>query len=101
MNENITMNADNIYIKTKMKHDGVHVFIDGELKLIVDNDPDDLIIRTPSSGSSRTMFSVDDAVVEVFGACDRQEQLGLVALLSMCIFSSFEDQSEFINRISQ
>lgn len=92
---------DNIYIKTKMKTEGVHVYIDGELKLIVDNDPEDLIIRTPSSGYSHTMFSVDEAVTEVFGAVDRQEQLGLVALLSVCIFSSFEDQDDFINRISQ
>ena len=95
------MNMDNIYVRTRMKPDGVHVYLDGELKLIVDNDPDDLIIRTPFNGSSHTMFSLDEAVTEVFGAVDRQQQLGLTTLLGICIFSCFEEQDNFVNRISQ
>jgi len=91
-------------ITTQMRADGVHVFVNDELALIVENDPDELIIRTPSdgfAGSSHLMFSVDEAVEEVFGALDRQQKLGLNVILSVCIFSQFEEQDKFVNRISQ
>ena len=87
-----------------MKPEGLHVSIDGELALIVDNDPDDLIMRIPSDGYSHPaplMFSVDAAIQELFGSLDRQQYLGLSAILSMVIFSGFDEQSKFINRVSQ
>ena len=93
-----------VEIRTTMEVDGIHLFVNEELVLIVDNDPVDLVMRTPSDGSlgnSRTMFSVDDAVEEIFGANDTQRHLGLVTILSLCIFSALEEQNKFINRISQ
>ena len=93
-----------IEVRTAMEVDGVHLFVNEELVLLIDNDPDDLVMRTPSDGSlgtSRTMFSVDDAVEEIFGANPTQRHLGLVTIISVCIFSAFEEQNKFINRISQ
>ena len=87
-----------------MKPEGLHVSIDGELALIVDNDPDDLIMRIPSDGYSHPaplMFSIDAAIQELFGSLDRQQYLGLSTILSMVIFSGFDEQSKFINRVSQ
>ena len=87
-----------------MKPEGLHVSIDGELALIVDNDPDDLIMRIPSDGYSHPaplMFSIDAAIQELFGSLDRQQYLGLSTILSMVIFSAFDEQSKFVNRISQ
>lgn len=87
-----------------MKPEGLHVSIDGELALIVDNDPDDLIMRIPSDGFSHPaplMFSIDAAIQELFGSLDRQQYLGLSTILSMVIFSGFDEQSKFINRVSQ
>ena len=87
-----------------MKPEGLHVSIDGELALIVDNDPDDLIMRIPSDGYSHPaplMFSVDAAIQELFGSLDRQQYLGLSTILSMVIFSAFDEQSKFVNRVSQ
>ena len=87
-----------------MKPEGLHVSIDGELALIVDNDPDDLIMRIPSDGFSHPaplMFSIDAAIQELFGSLDRQQYLGLSTILSMVIFSAFDEQSKFINRVSQ
>ena len=87
-----------------MKPEGLHVSIDGELALIVDNDPDDLIMRIPSDGYSHPaplMFSIDAAIQELFGSLDRQQYLGLSTILSMVIFSAFDEQSKFINRVSQ
>lgn len=86
-------------ITTRMKPDGVHVYVDGELELIVENDREDLIMRTPSNGY--LMHRVDDAVTEIFGPLDRQEQLGLVVILGVTIFSAFEEQDKFINTIAQ
>ena len=93
-----------IEIRTTMETDGVHLFVNEELVLIIDNDPEDLVMRTPSDGflgSSRTMFRVDDAVEEIFGANSTQRHLGLVTIISMCIFSALEEQDKFIHRISQ
>ena len=87
-----------------MKPEGLHVSIDGELALIVDNDPDDLIMRIPSDGYSHPallMISIDAAIQELFGSLDRQQYLGLSTILSMVIFSAFDEQSKFINRVSQ
>ena len=87
-----------------MKPEGLHVSIDGELALIVDNDPDDLIMRIPSDGYSHPaplMFSIDAAIQELFGSLDRQQYLGLSTILSKVIFSGFDEQSKFINRVSQ
>jgi len=91
-------------ITARMKPDGLHVFVDEELALIVENDPDDLVLRTPSNGcigSPHLMFSIDDAVTELFGALDRQNQLGLNVILSVVIFSAFEEQEKFTRTISQ
>jgi len=93
-----------IEVRTTMEVDGVHLFVNEELVLLIDNDPEDLVMRTPSDGSlgtSRTMFSVDDAVEEIFGANPTQRHLGLVTIISLCIFSAFEEQNKFVNRISQ
>ena len=93
-----------VEIRTAMKVDGIHLFVNEELVLIIDNDPEDLVMRTPSNGClscSRTMFSVDDAVEEIFGANPTQRHLGLVTIISLCIFSAMEEQDRFINRISQ
>ena len=86
-----------------MEADGVHIHVDGELKLIVENDPYDLVIRTPTDDScaSRLMFTLGDAVDEVFGAVSRQEHLGLVATLAITTFSMFEEQEKFTNTLSQ
>jgi hypothetical protein len=93
----------NSEITATMEVDGVHILVDGELKLIVENDPYDLLIRTPSDEFSvgRLMFSIDDAVDEVFGALERQEYLGTVAIISVTVFSMFEEQNKYINTISQ
>jgi hypothetical protein len=90
-------------ITASMEVDGVHIHVDGELKLIVDNDPYDLLIRTPADDSyaGRLMFSLSDAVEEVFGAVSRQEHLGLVATLAITTFSMFEEQEKFTNQLSQ
>ena len=94
-----------IEVRTTMEVDGVHLFVNEELVLLIDNDPEDLVMRTPPLngciGDSRTMFSVDDAVEEIFGANPTQRHLGLVTIISLCIFSALEEQNKFINRISQ
>lgn len=90
-------------ITASMEVDGVHIHVDGGLRLIVENDPYDLLIRTPAddSYSGRLMFSLDDAVDEVFGSVTRQEHLGLVATLAITTFSMFEEQEKFTNTLSQ
>lgn len=93
------MNISETEITARMKPEGVHVLVNGELALVVDNDPDDLVMRTPSDGY--LMFKIDDAVSELFGSLDRQEQLGLNVILAVVIFSAFEEQEKFINTISQ
>ena len=89
---------------TSMKPEGLHVEIDGELALIVENDTDDLVMRIPSCGccpQAPLLFSIDAAIQELFGSLDRQQYLGLTTILSLVIFSGFEEQDKFINRISQ
>jgi len=87
-----------------MKADGLHIKMDGELVLIVENDPDDLVMRVPSDGNSHPaplMFSVDDAIQELFGSLDRQQYLGLSTILSMVIFSGFEEQEKLLHTTAQ
>lgn len=87
-----------------MNPDGLHILIDGETRLIVDNDPDDLVMRIPSDGYSHPaplMFSIDAAIQELFGSLNRQQYLGLSTILSICIFSAFEEQDKFANTVSQ
>jgi len=90
-------------ISASMEVDGVHIHVDGELRLIIENDPYDLLIRTPTDDacSGRLMFTLGDAVDEVFGSVTRQEHLGLVATLAITSFSMFEEQEKHINQISQ
>lgn len=86
-------------ITARMKPDGVHVYVDGELELTVENDPYDLVMRIPSTGF--LMFKVDDAVTEIFGALNTQEYLGLVTLLGMVIYTAFEEQDKFLQTTAQ
>ena len=102
---NTTMkNKYNHEFNASMKPDGLHIKINGETRLIVENDPDDLVMRVPSDGYSHPaplMFSIDDAIQELFGSLDRQQYLGLSTILSMVIFSGFEEQEKFLHTTAQ
>jgi len=91
--ENTMSTLSDFTITANMDVDGVHVTVNDCLSMIVDNDPDDLIIRLPHLGER--VHSVEEAVSIIFGATNRQEHLGMCALLSICIFQCFEDQGTF------
>ena len=93
------MNITETEIVTRMKPEGVHVIVNDTLELIVENDPFDLVMRVPSDGS--LMFTLDEAVSHIFGSLNRQDYLGMVTLLGIVIFSAFEEQLDYVNRISQ
>ena len=104
MNNTIKKKPMEHEFNASMKPDGLHIKMDGELVLIVENDPDDLVMRVPSDGYSHPaplMFSVDDAIQELFGSLDRQQYLGLSTILSMVIFSGFEEQEKFLHTTAQ
>ena len=104
MNNTIKKKPMEHEFNASMKADGLHIKMDGELVLIVENDPDDLVMRVPSNGCSHPaplMFSVDDAIQELFGSLDRQQYLGLSTILSMVIFSGFEEQEKFLHTTAQ
>jgi len=104
MNNTIKKKPMEHEFNASMKADGLHIKMDGELVLIVENDPDDLVMRVPSDGYSHPaplMFSVDDAIQELFGSLNRQQYLGLSTILSMVIFSGFEEQEKFLHTTAQ
>lgn len=92
-----------IDVSASMKPDGVHVLMNGGLVMIVDNDPDDLIIRIPSPICipSKTVFTIEDALEYIDPPRSRQDMLGMTTLFGICIFSCFEEQLDYVNRISQ
>lgn len=92
-----------IDVRARMKVDGVHVYMNEDLVMIVDNDPDDLIIRIPSPicSPSKTVFSIEEALEYIDPPRNRQDMLGMTALFGICIFSCFEEQENFLSRISQ
>ena len=104
MNNTIKKKPMEHEFNASMKADGLHIKMDGELVLIVENDPDDLVMRVPSDGYSHPaplMFSVDAAIQELFGSLNRQQYLGLSTILSMVIFSGFEEQEKFLHTTAQ